>query len=87
MGTYSSEAAARGKDIVSTSQTLIDAVRRLTDIQQGASAERVAPAEGLTKEQATKALDALVERGKLEVSDRPFEGGTSTRIYHVVENR
>ena len=78
---------SRGKDILSTSQTLVDAVRRITDVQHGASAARVAPVEGLTNEQATKALDALVERGKLHVSEGEFEGGTSTRIYHVVENR
>ena len=72
---------------MSTSQTLIDAVRRITDVQHGASAERVAPVEGLTNEEAAKALDALVERGRLQVSDGQLEGGTPTRIYHVVENR
>ena len=72
---------------MSTSQTLIDAVRRITDVQHPASAERVAPVEGLTNEEAAKALDTLVERGRLRVSDWQREGGTPTRIYHVVENR
>ena len=72
---------------MSTSQTLIDAVRRISNAQHGASAERVAPVEGLTNEQAAEALDALVERGKLHVSHRQFDSDTPTRIYHIVENR